>query len=437
METYIEKIKTTLYDLIHEMSKHYWLFVSDPGRNFSRDRKLPFEKVLAMLISMGGGSLRNELIDHFHCAADMASAPAFVQRKAQLLPEALEYLFHRFTEATAKEHFYKGYRLLAADGSDLQIFADPKDVDSYYPGTNGQKHYSMLHINAVYDLMNRAYQDILIQKARKMNENAALVQMTDRSSIPKAILIADRNYEAYNGIAHIEKKGWKYLIRIRDTAGMIRPFHFDTNCDLDVWKTITLTRKQTNAFKRMKADDPARYRCLPNSSPFDFIDLHDNKYYDLNIRFVRFRISEDTYETVITNLSADEFSPAELKHLYNLRWGIETSFRELKYTIGLKQPVSKKAEYIFQEIFARCIMYNFCELVTSHIAVHYQSEKYVYQTNFSTAVHICRLFLRGSVAPPDAETNISRNLVPVRPNRKAPRNLNRPRFNGFVRVGRK
>ena len=388
METYIEKIKTTLYDLIHEMSKHYWLYVSDPGRNFSRDRKLPFEKVLAMLISMGGGSLRNELIDHFHCAADMASAPAFVQRKAQLLPEALEYLFHRFTEATAKEHFYKGYRLLAADGSDLQIFADPKDVDSYYPGTNGQKHYSMLHINAVYDLMNRAYQDILIQKGRKMNENAALVQMTDRSSIPKAILIADRNYEAYNGIAHIEKVGWKYLIRIRDTAGMIRPFHFDTNCDLDVWKTITLTRKQTNAFKRMKADNPARYRCLPNSSPFDFIELYDNKYYDLNIRFVRFRISEDTYETVITNLSADEFPSDEIKHLYNLRWGIETSFRELKYTIGLKQPLSKKAEYISQEIFARCIMYNFCELVTSHVAIHYQSEKYVYQTNFSAAVHI-------------------------------------------------
>lgn len=432
MKTFIEKTKTTLYGLIREMSDHYWLYTADPNRNFSRERKLSFEKVLAILVSMGGGSLRNELIDYFHCSADMASASAFVQRRAQLLPEALEYLFHRFTEATAKEHLYKGYRLLAADGSDLQIFADPKDPDSYYPGTNGQKHYSMLHINAVYDLLNRTYQDILIQKGRKMNENAALEQMTDRSSVPKAILIADRNYEAYNGIAHIEKKGWKYLIRIRDTAGMISPFRFPSNCELDVWRTITLTRKQTNKFKQMKAADPSRYRCLPNASPFDYIDQHENKFYDLNVRFVRFRISDDTYETVITNLSADEFPLREIKHLYNLRWGIETSFRELKYTIGLKQPVSKKAEYISQEIFARCLMYNFCELVTSHVAIHYQSEKYVYQTNFSAAVHICRLFLRGSVAPPDAETNISRNLVPVRPNRKAPRNPNRPRFNGFL-----
>ena len=138
MKTYIEKIKSTLYDLIHEMSEHYWLYVADPERNFSRERKLSFEKVMAILVSMGGSSLRNELIDYFHCSADMASASAFVQRRAQILPEALAYLLHRFNELTVREHHYKGYRLLAADGSELQIFADPNDADSYYPGTNGQ-----------------------------------------------------------------------------------------------------------------------------------------------------------------------------------------------------------------------------------------------------------------------------------------------------------
>ena len=423
MKTYIEKLKGTLYDLIHEMSAHYWLYVSDPERNFSRERKLPFEKVLAMLISMGGGSLRNELIDYFRCSADMASAPAFVQRRAQLLPEALEYLFHRFTEETAKERLYKGYQLLAADGSDLQIFADPKDPDSYYPGTNGQKHYSMLHINAVYDLLNRTYQDILIQKGRKMNENAALVQMTDRSSVSKAILIADRNYEAYNGIAHIEKKGWKYLIRIRDTAGIIHPFQFKADCDLDIWKTITLTRKQTNAFKKMKADDPARYRCLPNSSPFDFIDLHDNQYYDLNVRFVKFPISEDSYETVITNLPSDEFPPDEIMRLYNLRWGIETSFRELKYTVGLLHFHAKKVENITQEIFARLIMYNFAELITSHVIIQKLNRKYPCKANFSVAVQVCRQFLLGNISPPDVEATISRNVSVIRTGRSNPRNM--------------
>ena len=423
MITYIDKLKTTLHDLIHEMSDHYWLYVSDPKRDFSRDRKLSFEKVLEILVSMGGGSLRNELIDYFHCSADTASTSAFVQRRAQLLPEAMEYLFHQFNEVTAKERLYKGYRLLAADGSDLQIFADPKDVDSYYPGTNGQKHYSLLHINAVYDLLNRTYQDILIQKGRKMNENAALVQMTDRSSVPKAILIADRNYEAYNGIAHIEKKGWKYLIRIRDTAGMIRPFHFAPNCELDEWKTITLTRKQTNAFKQRKADDPARYRCLPNSSPFDFIDLHDNKYYDLNVRFVRFQISDDTYETVITNLSADEFSPTEIKHLYSLRWGIETSFRDLKYSLALLHLHSKRVDFVHQEIFAKLTMFNFCQLITQSVVIQQRKKKYAYKVNFSVATHICLQFFLGKVRPPDVEALLMRFISPLRPGRKCPRKI--------------
>jgi len=41
--------------------------------------------------------------------------------------------------------------------------------------------------------------------------------MTERSGIGgPVILLADRNYEAYNNFAHLEAKGWKYLIRLKD-----------------------------------------------------------------------------------------------------------------------------------------------------------------------------------------------------------------------------
>ena len=41
--------------------------------------------------------------------------------------------------------------------------------------------------------------------------------MVDRSEITgDVILIADRGYESYNNMAHIQEKGWKYLIRIKD-----------------------------------------------------------------------------------------------------------------------------------------------------------------------------------------------------------------------------
>ena len=82
-------------------------------------------------------------------------------------------------------------------------------------------------------------------------------------------------------------------------------------------------------------------------------------FYPISFRIVRFSISDNSTETLITNLDADTFPPEELKRLYHLRWGIETSFRSLKYTVGLLIFHSKKAECIFQEVYASLIIYNF------------------------------------------------------------------------------
>ena len=40
-------------------------------------------------------------------------------------------------------------------------------------------------------------------------------------------------------------------------------------------------------------------------------------------------------ETIITNLDASTFPLHDIKRLYAMRWGIETSFRNLKHTLGL------------------------------------------------------------------------------------------------------
>lgn len=57
--------------------------------------------------------------------------------------------------------------------------------------------------------------------------------------------------------------------------------------------------------------------------------------YYLSFRVVRFKLTEYSYEVLLTNLSEDEFSVVDLKELYAMRWGIETSFRDLKYSLDL------------------------------------------------------------------------------------------------------
>lgn len=51
---------------------------------------------------------------------------------------------------------------------------------------------------------------------------------------------------------------------------------------------------------------------------------------------------KNTTEVIMTNLSQEEFSASEIKKIYGMRWGIETSFRDLKHTIGLNYYHSKK-----------------------------------------------------------------------------------------------
>ena len=99
----------------------------------------------------------------------------------------------------------------------------------------------------------------------------------------------------------------------------------------------------------------------------------------ISFRVVRFAVKEGLYETVITNLPADRFPPPLLRELYHKRWGIETSFRDLKYTLALTHFHAKKRSFIKQEIFSRMTLYNFASLLRLH-AIFTQSEgKYLYR----------------------------------------------------------
>lgn len=82
------------------------------------------------------------------------------------------------------------------------------------------------------------------------------------------------------------------------------------------------------------------------------------KYINLSQSICKFKISEDTYEVIVTNLNRFEFPIDKIKELYHLRWDIETSFRELKYALGGISFHSKKDDFIQMEILAHLIMFN-------------------------------------------------------------------------------
>ena len=114
--------------------------------------------------------------------------------------------------------------------------------------------------------------------------------------------------------------------------------------------------------------------------------------------------------------------------------GIEISFRELKHTIGMTRFHSKKVDHIKQEIYAKLILYNFCEMITLNVVITQKNDrKYIYKVNFTNATQICIRFYRyfNDIDPLNVEALIKRYITPIRDGRKFPRNLKSQSFVSF------
>ncbi|MFA9377136.1 MAG: IS4/IS5 family transposase, partial [Lachnotalea sp.] len=87
-----------------------------------------------------------------------------------------------------------------------------------------------------------------------------------------------------------------------------------------------------------------------------------------------------------------------------------------------------------QEIWAKLITYNITEILINHTVVEKRETKHEYKVNFSTAAHICRVFLRLATEKDsiDVMSLLQKELIPIRNERKYPRlktaHFRKPRY---------
>lgn len=91
-------------------------------------------------------------------------------------------------------------------------------------------------------------------------------------------------------------------------------------------------------------------------------------------------------------------------------------------------------DHISQEIYAKMILYCFCEMITLNVVIIQDSnKKYTYQVNFSMAITICIKFLiQTDDEPPDVEALIQKYILPIREGRNFPRNIRTQPNRGFL-----
>ena len=411
MNDYPEKVKEKLDSIISDMADHYWLFVNNPGHDFSRQvvGKLSFEDTIRIILSMRKGTVSDELIDFFNMDADIIpTQSALIQRRNQLSQTAFDYLFSEFSSSFPDTtHQFKGKCILAADGTHVVYTTNAQIIEDYNkPRLIDYKGYNHMHLNGFVDVISKCFLDVVIQPGQQPDERQALHLMLDKfqpDDPGKYIITADRGYESYDLIFHCELKKLFYVFRVKapdSSKSLLSTFKNDLPDDQEEFDVIVRRFVTNRKSKIMKEQTDVYLYMNPNKNIPHFQDfLITNHLGYLSFRVLKIKTSDSSCEYIITNLPGT-FDILDIKECYHWRWGIEIAFRYLKHAAGLLHFHSKKPEFLKQEIYASLVMYNFGILLANEANAQNKRKSrssdntYLYQVDFSTVLRNAAKYFR-------------------------------------------
>lgn len=443
MKALHKNILERLDQIINDTGKHIHDFIDNPHA-FTRKRTLDAATVIKTTINMQGEDLNSELFRAFGKQAiekndKVVSTSAYVQRKSQLSSACFKHILITFNQNLFDvQLFDHQYRLFAIDGSDFNQIWNPESQNIIRSSSHEKKPYCQIHVNALYDLLNNTYQDCVFQPKSKMDERKAAIQMLKNLNCGPYIVTMDRGYTSFNMIENCNQlPNCHYLIRTKTGRSGFKEVTAlpDQECDKDIacWVTTStyyyLTHKNRENIHLIKHHyhQYIKYRSKnTRDDSWDFGKLRTVKFRACKFRINDPKSDKEEWEVILTNLNRDDYPLERIKEIYHLRWGIETSFKKLKYTLGSVQFHSKQDKFIEMEIYAHMIMFNVVSQIDAQAYVPQKACKYQYGINFKQSCFIIQaMYVISSSIEIFKKIliQISHYTIPIRPRRKNKRKL--------------
>ena len=241
-------------------------------------------------------------------------------------------------------------------------------------------------------------------EGKKTGETALLWGLMDKLGRGD-VLIADRYFAGYFGVARLQQQATDVLIRQHQRR------HTDFRRGRRLGRrdhVVTWARPQRPSWM-----DPITYATMPES-----------------IRIREVRVGDLTLLTTL--LDADAVSKLELIDLYGKRWQIELDFRSIKTVMQMEILRCKSPEMIGKEIDAHLLAYNLLRTVMAQAAN--QAHVLPRQLSFKATMQVLNAFEANLRFCPRARLNMRHAIVlaaigqvvlPVRPDRVEPRVVKR------------
>lgn len=397
--------------------------------DFSRDRKLPMERVVGIIINMPKRSLSIEIQEFFDSLGN--DLEGCTKGAFSLQRSKLKAIFFKVWNKWLVDNFYdyygehvkrwRGFRLQAVDGSTAYLL-DKQEIVKHF-GTQDNQHVSipMARVIQVYDVLNdiTVWGDIY---PIKKSEQAIIAEQISQLA-PDSLTLFDRGFAGY---------GLMYLMMHQETAR-----HFVIRCK-------TTFNKEVIQFARSgKRSKIVELKPVPKS----ILMLEQNGYIvtaktTIKVRMVQVNLPNGEQEILLTNLYDEKlYSIDDLKYLYGLRWGIETAYGKQKNQQQMEQFSGHRVICIQQDYAATLFVANLQSLIEKQCENHLyhinlkRNHRYRINRNVSWASlkhNIVLLFLTGE---PEKilirlQKAFERNIEPVRPGRQFKRIKKAKRLNG-------
>ena len=346
------------------------------------------------------------------------SKPGYLKQRMKLNPLAFYELYRHhnrnFYADPGFSHFH-GYLVLAADGSGINIPTTRETLETFGTSSRkGTKPQASIGLGCLYDVMNRMILEsdcckCKFDEMRLAEEQIDRVSETIGASQP-FLVIMDRGYPSTAAFIRMMEKGVLFLARLKSSDYKKEQSSLSFP---DTWVDIRLDKSRINHYKG--TDIGQRMEELGH----------------ITLRMVKVPLPEGKEEALITNLPSETFDSQRIAELYHMRWGIETAYETLKDRLQIENFTGTRPVLLLQDIYSTIYVSNLAEDIIRDAEAELDEKekhrKHKMMVNRTLSIGILKNDLIYILLETDAQKqdrlfhqiyeDISKNLVPIRPDR--------------------
>ena len=348
---------------------------------------------------------------------------AFSQARNKIRPEAFEELNKESTScfySNFKVKRWNGFRLVAIDGSEIQLPKNPGTIAEYgeYRTNRMDSSTVLARISKSYDVLNNISIDAKLVN-RKIGEHS--LAKSHLAHIGKNdLFLLDRGYPSFDLFREILASGG----------------HFCARAAVGNWN-IAKELVESGKPEIIAEIKPGYNICTRYKE-------QNIKVAPIKCRFILIELKNGEKEVLITSLLDTAIYPHNtFKGLYHKRWAIEESYKKDKLVLQFENFSGYSVIAVQQDFFATILLGNLTAIIASNlddeISAATAKAKYDYQINTTTALSkmknaIAKLFTKYRIVKMIEQLvgAILENIQPIRPNRSFKRR-DRKRHRNHIR----